>query len=266
MDLIPLEENLSNIKILAEQMAKIKYDIFCKEINQQKTSNSNIKIPIQKTSNKKLNRNESDSQKLPKNLASFKTKKKLGKYLAKKYILELGKIKDGNSNINTNTNLNTNINTNTNLNSYLNTYSNNNFINENNDNFNINENNLYSDKNSEIYPINENSSNISSSNIENKEKNENNIENAKNVNENKIIKKDKNITVEIINPILLKKYHNESFDDIISKININSKEKINNKIKKTKISKSTLYEREIRNLERKNNKLQKKRELLLYKE
>ena len=278
MQRFPIEENIPNIKVLAEQMVRTSFGFELDDLENKsesvlkklKKNNSskilkknsyNSKVPIQKT-NKKLNRYDSDLSILPNNI-SYTKSKKISNY-SKINSLEIGKMQEGNSNIiNTNTNNNTNINTGANLNSNLNT--NNNLNNDNN----INENDLYSDKNSQIYPINENSSNVSSNNIkdnienkDNKEKNEKNEYNEVNqseFNDSKVIKKDKNITVEVINPTLLKKYRNDSFDD--EDININNKQNINrnNKAKKGKMSKSTLYEREMRNLQRKKTKLEKKR-------
>ena len=278
MQRFPIEENIPNIKVLAEQMVRTSFGFEFDDLENKsesvlkklKKNNSskilkknsyNSKVPIQKT-NKKLNRYDSDLSILPNNI-SYTKSKKISNY-SKINSLEIGKMQEGNSNIiNTNTNNNTNINTGANLNSNLNT--NNNLNNDNN----INENDLYSDKNSQIYPINENSSNVSSNNIkdnienkDNKEKNEKNEYNEVNqseFNDSKVIKKDKNITVEVINPTLLKKYRNDSFDD--EDININNKQNINrnNKAKKGKMSKSTLYEREMRNLQRKKTKLEKKR-------
>lgn len=272
MQRLPIEENIPNIKTLAEQMVRINFGSQLEELEQNKVSENinnkktfqkkntfNIKNPNQKT-NKKFIRNDSDLS----NLSSNKSKVKTNQSIIKSDISEFGKIQDENSNIiNTNANLNTNINTTGNLNSRLNTngYNNNNNININNDN--KKEDDLYSDKNSQIYPINENSSNISNSNkdILDKNDNENTIVNINEINESKVIKKDPNVIVEIINPALLKKYYDDSSDD--NNINKNYNMKINNKTKKSKIKKSTLYEREMRNLKRKNNKLEKKREQLV---
>ena len=278
----PIEENIPNIKTLAEQMVRINFGYQLDELEQnklpesinskmtfQKKNTFNIKNPNQKI-NKKLIRNDSDLS----NLSSNKSKIKSNQSNTKSDISEFGKNqdgKDGNSNIiNTNANLNTNINTTTNLNSRLNTNAinnNNNIINTNIDN-NKKDDDLYSDKNSQIYPINENSSNMSNSNNKDdnkdkKEKSEDEKENENentiiNINESQVIKKDPKVTVEIVNPVLLKKIYEHSFEEN------NNKMKINNKINKSKINKSTLYEREMRNLKRKNNKLAKKREQLYY--
>ena len=78
--------------------------------------------------------------------------------------------------------------------------------------------------------------------------------------EKKINQKDENITVQIINPYLLKEEYNDSFDDMNINIIRNQNKYINNKIKKTKMAKSNIYERGIRGLQRKNKKLEKKRE------
>ena len=279
----PIEENIPNIKTLAEQMVRINFGYQLEDLEQnklpeninskmtfQKKNTFNVKNPNPKTKSKFI-RNDSDLS----NLSSNKSKKKSNQSNTKSEISEFGKIQDGSSNIiNTNANLNTNINTTGNLNSRLNTNNNIININTNIDNNNKKDDDLYSDKNSQIYPINENSSNMSNSNnkdnlenkdnkekseIENENENENTIINMNEVNESTVIKKDPNVTVEIINPVLLKKfYNNDSFDDN------NNKKKINNKVKKSKMRKSTLYEREKRNLERKNNKLEKKREQLKY--
>ena len=279
MQRFPIEENIPNIKVLAEQMVRTSFGFEFDDLENKsesvlkklKKNNSskiikknsyNSKVPIQKT-NKKLNRYDSDLSIFPNNISYTKSKK--ASNYSKGNTLEIGKMQEGNSNIiNTNTNNNTNINTGANLNSNLNT---NNNLNNNDNNFN--ENDLYSDKNSQIYPINENSSNISSNNlkdnIENKDnkekndKNEYNLVNQSELNDSKVIKKDSNVIVEVINPTLLKKYRNDSFDD--EDININNKQNINrnNKAKKGKMSKSTLYEREMRNLQRKKTKLEKKR-------
>ena len=283
MQRLPIEENIPNIKVLAEQMVRTSFGFELDDLENNKISESvlkklkknnsskilkknsyNSKVPIQKT-NKKLNRYDSDLSIFPNNI-SYTKSKKISNY-SKINSLEIGKMQEGNSNIiNTNTNNNTNINTGANLNSNLNT---NNNLN-NNDNNNFNENDLYSDKNSQIYPINENSSNVSSNNIkdnienkdnrEKKEKNENYMVNQSEFNDSKVIKKDSNITVEVINPTLLKKFRNDSFNDD-EDININNKQNINinKKAKKGKMSKSTLYEREMRNLQRKKTKLEKKR-------
>ena len=315
MERLPLEENIPNIKVLAEQMVrtnfgfeiddldnnqipegalrKIKSNNFNNNLKIQKNfTKTNPKIQSQKTfTNKKLNKIESEI--IKNNLSSNKSKKKSTIINSKADISEFGKMVEGNSNIiNTNTNVNTNINTITNLNSYLNTNANNNIntnndnnINKenninndnnnniNNDNNNLNENEIYSEKNSQIYPINENSSIISSNNykdnkdnIDNKDKNEkieNNIINTFNqseLNESKLNKNDKSgVIVEIVNPTLLKKYRDDSFDDINTN---NNTKRINDKVKKGKLSKLTLYEREIRNRQRRAIKLEKKREQL----
>ena len=291
MQRLPIDENIPNIKTLAEQMVRINFAPRLEELEKnnnslpeninnkltfQKKNTFNIKNPSQKI-NKKFIRNDSNLS----NLSSNKSKKKSNQSNTKSELSELGKNQDGNSNIiNTNANLNTNINTTTNLNSRLNTntYNNNFNINSNINSNNKKEDELYSDKNSQIYPINENSSNVSNSNNrddelenkDNKEKSENDNDNENtivNINESKVIKKDSNVTVEIINPVLLKKLHDDSFDDINTnnnKNNKNNKIKLNNKVKKSRIRKSTLYEREMRNLNRKNKKLEKKREQLYY--
>ena len=315
MERLPLEENIPNIKVLAEQMVrtnfgfeiddldnnqipegalrKIKSNNFNNNLKIQKNfTKTNPKIQSQKTfTNKKLNKIESEI--IKNNLSSNKSKKKSTIINSKADISEFGKMVEGNSNIiNTNTNVNTNINTITNLNSYLNTNANNNIntnndnnINKenninndnnnniNNDNNNLNENEIYSENNSQIYPINENSSIISSNNykdnkdnIDNKDKNEkieNNIINTFNqseLNESKLNKNDKSgVIVEIVNPTLLKKYRDDSFDDINTN---NNTKRINDKVKKGKLSKLTLYEREMRNRQRRAIKLEKKREQL----
>ena len=269
-----------NFKVLGDEMARKRFgfenedleleklpDNFLNKFNNNskiinkdiiKNTNTNINLKI----NKKLNKNDSDSKMYQINLGTNRYKKK-NQEMSKNDNSETGKInQDGNSNIiNTNTNINTNLNTATNINSYLNTNINNNINTNNNDidNNNPNENDLYSDKNSQM---NENSS------ISNNNKNENDNE-KDNDNEpiiNQIIKQDNDVTVEIVNPAYLKKMYDNNFDDDIN-INVNTKLNINNnKIKKSKIKKSTLYEREMKNRKRINDKLNKKREIKIKKE
>ena len=267
-----IEENLTNIKTLADQMARKNFEFDIDNLKKEKlTENYNTKS--NKLVNKKFPKKnssikaskENSSKKLNKNdLNSIinKSKNKLNQSFIKNDIPDSGKFQDINTNIiNTNTNLNTNINTNlntaTNLNSRLNTNSNNNQINNEGNN---NENEIYSDKNSHICPINENSSNISSNQDINKEINQNNNKNESEINEskNEIVKKEDNIIVEIVNPAFFKKEFDDSFDSI----NKNTKIKVNKKFIKSKMNKSTLYEREIRNRKRKNEKLEKKRKQL----
>ena len=267
-----IEENLTNIKTLADQMARKNFEFDIDNLKKEKlTENYNTKS--NKLVNKKFPKKnssikaskENSSKKLNKNdLNSIinKSKNKLNQSFIKNDIPDSGKFQDINTNIiNTNTNLNTNINTNlntaTNLNSRLNTNSNNNQINNEGNN---NENEIYSDKNSHICPINENSSNISSNPDINKEINQNNNKNESEINEskNEIVKKEDNIIVEIVNPAFFKKEFDDSFDSI----NKNTKIKVNKKFIKSKMNKSTLYEREIRNRKRKNEKLEKKRKQL----
>ena len=267
-----IEENLTNIKTLADQMARKNFEFDIDNLKKEKlTENYNSKS--NKLVNKKFPKKnssikaskENSSKKLNKNdLNSIinKSKNKLNQSFIKNDIPDSGKFQDINTNIiNTNTNLNTNINTNlntaTNLNSRLNTNSNNNQINNEGNN---NENEIYSDKNSHICPINENSSNISSNQDINKEINQNNNKNESEINEskNEIVKKEDNIIVEIVNPAFFKKEFDDSFDSI----NKNTKIKVNKKFIKSKMNKSTLYEREIRNRKRKNEKLEKKRKQL----
>ena len=277
-----LEENLNNIKTLAEQMVRKNFEYDIEKLKNEKlTENSNIKSnnltnkkylkknssnnkKSKESSSSKLNKNDLDIKYSPSNSILDKTKNKLNLSANKNNTSDLDKIKEMNTNIiNTNTNLNTNINTNlntaTNLNSNLNTNANNNQNNFEGNNNGI-ENELYSEKNSRIYPINENSSINSSSKDINKEINEKNNKYEAKINEsqNEIVKKDDNIIIEIVNPAFLKKDFDDSFDNI----NINRKITVNNKLKKSKMRKSTLYEREKRNQKRKNEKLEKKRKQL----
>ena len=208
-----------------------------------KKMNSNQKI------NTKFNRNDSELKMFPSNLSTNKSKivnKHTFAKNEKKESSETGKLnQEGNSNIiYTTTNLNTNINTGTNANSRANTNMNNN-INTNNNGID-NQNGAYSEKNS---LINENSSRLS---------NENeyiNIDESE-TNTNQIIQKDKDITVEIVNPSFLEKNYDNTIKgkniDVNIKLNIN-----NNKLKKSKIKNLKLYEREMKNRKRKNEKLKK---------
>ena len=266
--------NIGNIKTLVEQMIQKTFAKKINDLEQEKVNentndkliinnnNSNVnnnisriqkkKNYIIKKSNNNIFRNESDLRLT----ISNKSKKKNNK-LTKSDISEYNKIiKEGSSNI-TNTNFNTNINTN--LNSLTNLNTNNNIISNNNingiSNYNSN-NNIEND----LYSINDNSSNISSNKNDNDNKKEYISLKDNFINENRDIRKNNNeIEVEIIHPALLKKFRDESFNDINGKINNN----INNKSKNTKTKKLSLYEREKRNLKRKEVKLNKKRQKLL---
>ena len=291
-----LKVSLPNIRTVAEEMARINFKCKLQELEKNKfaenlvnksynnnpfkikKSSSNIKMPIQRINNK-LYKNESDSPEISSNLIMYKSVRKPNIFMAKSI-----KIQEGNAN----TNLNSNIKIATNLINNLSTKANNNNINTKKENIIINEkeneNDLYSDKSIQNYPINENSSNsfiikkkeenkekeVKNENKEKKIKNENKEKNDNNtINKNNNIKENKgiensilnkeDIKIEFINPELLSKYQNDSFSDITN----NNLTKINKKIKKSKHSKSTLYEREMRFLNRKNNKLNKMRELFL---
>ena len=61
--------------------------------------------------------------------------------------------------------------------------------------------------------------------------------------------------VKIIEPYSLNEYDEDNFDD-----------DINNKFEKSKLGKLTLYEREMRNMKRRNEKIEKKRQQLIYEE
>ena len=207
-----------------------------------------------------------------------------------------------NTNTNANTYRNSNINTNQNLtinvNSLLNTNNNSNIEINNNANINnknINDDEIYSNKNSETddknnknIPNKSNSSEIDSDNIENYESNMNeninidknknsnintniNVNTNKNNNNNKNdssecsesvisdnkIEKNKDIIKEKIIPPATKDYFKKNNKD-----ENNNNNNANKKIKKLKLTKLSLYEREMRNRERKMKKLEKQRNIL----
>ena len=207
-----------------------------------------------------------------------------------------------NTNTNANTYRNSNINTNQNLtinvNSLLNTNNNSNIEINNNANINnknINDDEIYSNKNSETddknnknIPNKSNSSEIDSDNIENYESNMNeninidknknsnintniNVNTNKNNNNNKNdssecsesvisvnkIEKNKDIIKEKIIPPATKDYFKKDNKD-----GNNNNNNSNKKIKKLKLTKLSLYEREMRNRERKMKKLEKQRNIL----
>ena len=207
-----------------------------------------------------------------------------------------------NTNANTyrNSNINTNQNLTINVNSLLNTNNNSNIEINNNANINnknINDDEIYSNKNSETddknnknIPNKSNSSEIDSDNIENYESNMNeniNIDKNKNSNintninvnantnknnnnnkndssecsesvisDNKI-EKNKDIIKEKIIPPATKDYFKKNNKD-----ENNNNNNANKKIKKLKLTKLSLYEREMRNRERKMKKLEKQRNIL----
>ena len=204
-----------------------------------------------------------------------------------------------NSNINTNQNMTINVNSllNTNNNSNIEINNNANINNSNNNNNKINDDDIYSNKNSET--DNKNNKNISnkssssendSDNIENYESNMNekinidknsisniksnsNIKTNTNKNNNKNkndssdssesdisdnkIEKNKDIIEEIIIPPASKDYFKKDIKDKNNNNNYSNK-----KIKKSKLTKLSLYEREMRNRERKMKKLEKQRNIL----
>ena len=207
-----------------------------------------------------------------------------------------------NTNANTyrNSNINTNQNLTINVNSLLNTNNNSNIEinnNANNNNKNINDDDIYSNKNSETddknnknIPNKSNSSEIDSDNIENYESNMNeninidknknsnintninvNVNTNKNNNNNKNdssecseslisvnkIEKNKDIIKEKIIPPATKDYFKKNNKD-----ENNNNNNANKKIKKLKLTKLSLYEREMRNRERKMKKLEKQRNIL----
>ena len=207
-----------------------------------------------------------------------------------------------NTNANTyrNSNINTNQNLTINVNSLLNTNNNSNIEinnNANNNNKNINDDDIYSNKNSETddknnknIPNKSNSSEIDSDNIENYESNMNeninidknknsnintninvNANTNKNNNNNKNdssecsesvisvnkIEKNKDIIKEKIIPPATKDYFKKNNKD-----ENNNNNNANKKIKKLKLTKLSLYEREMRNRERKMKKLEKQRNIL----
>ena len=207
-----------------------------------------------------------------------------------------------NTNANTyrNSNINTNQNLTINVNSLLNTNNNSNIEINNNANINnknINDDEIYSNKNSETddknnknIPNKSNSSEIDSDNIENYESNMNeniNIDKNKNSNINtninvnantnknnnnnkndssecsesaisdKKIEKNKDIIKEKIIPPATKDYFKKNNKD-----ENNNNNNANKKIKKLKLTKLSLYEREMRNRERKMKKLEKQRNIL----
>ena len=201
-----------------------------------------------------------------------------------------------NSNINTNQNLTINVNSLLNTNNNSNIEINNN-ANINNNNKNINDDDIYSNKNSETddknnknKPNKSNSSEIDSDNIENYESNMNeninidknknsnintniniNVNTNKNNNNNKNdssecsesvisdnkIEKNKDIIKEKIIPPATKDYFKKNNKD-----ENNNNNNANKKIKKLKLTKLSLYEREMRNRERKMKKLEKQRNIL----
>ena len=207
-----------------------------------------------------------------------------------------------NTNANTyrNSNINTNQNLTINVNSLLNTNNNSNIEINNNANINnknINDDDIYSNKNSETddknnknIPNKSNSSEIDSDNIENYESNMNeninidknknsnintninvNANTNKNNNNNKNdssecsesvisvnkIEKNKDIIKEKIIPPATKDYFKKNNKD-----ENNNNNNANKKIKKLKLTKLSLYEREMRNRERKMKKLEKQRNIL----
>ena len=207
-----------------------------------------------------------------------------------------------NTNANTyrNSNINTNQNLTINVNSLLNTNNNSNIEINNNANINnknINDDDIYSNKNSETddknnknIPNKSNSSEIDSDNIENYESNMNeninidknknsnintninvNVNTNKNNNNNKNdssecsesaisdnkIEKNKDIIKEKIIPPATKDYFKKNNKD-----ENNNNNNANKKIKKLKLTKLSLYEREMRNRERKMKKLEKQRNIL----
>ena len=286
MQRFQIEDNIGNIKTLAEQMVRKSLEVEINDLEKEKEkfqNNENDKKysyiysissndPYFITDQEKrgsnaeqidLLRNNIESNLLPPN--SNRLKKNSNQFSNNADISDPGKVnKDGSSNIvNTNANLNTNINTNlntaTNLNTNNNINTNHNINNNTNSNNNItNENEIYSEKNSKMnIIINENSSNITSIKSENKKakKKENIIENK--TSESGRGKEEDDIVVEIIDPKFLKKFDDDSSDDI--NINID----INKKSKKSKSNKLTIYEREIKNLKRKNEKIEKKKNKII---
>ena len=274
MQRFQIEDNIGNIRTLAEQMVRKSFELeindlekgqnkFQNNANNKKNSYNNLIIDqgkrISNTQQIEIINNKNES-----NLYSpilNRLKKKSSHFLNNADIYESGKVnQDGSSNIvNTNANLNTNNNTNLNTGTNLNTNNNintnhniNNYTNSNNNN--TNENEMYSEKNSKMnININENSSYISSNKSEKKNENIN----SNNTNESGKINDDDDIVVEIIDPKLLKKLYDDSSDDISTNVNIN------NKSRKSKLNKFTLYEREIRNLKRKNEKIEKKKNKII---
>ena len=207
-----------------------------------------------------------------------------------------------NANTYRNSNINTNQNLTINVNSLLNTNNNSNIEINNNANINnknINDDEIYSNKNSETddknnknIPNKSNSSEIDSDNIENYESNMNeniNIDKNKNsnintninvnvnVNTNKNNNNNKNDSSECSESVISDNKIEKNKDIIKEKIippatkdffKKNNKDENNNnnnankKIKKLKLTKLSLYEREMRNRERKMKKLEKQRNIL----
>ena len=207
-----------------------------------------------------------------------------------------------NSHLNTNNNINSNVNNNINTNNNI-INTNNNIINTNNNIINknnINEEELYSNKNSEINDENQTISIASNNNLIYIKKNSENkiINDFKSIKENKNINENNNISdyksikdnndinninennfiderasfapkMELKNDKEIGKIPSFSltniFNDSFGQIN-NYKNNSNyfNKAKKSRLTKLTLYEREILNCKRKNEKLEKKRKLLIY--
>ena len=256
-----------DFRILGDEMARKRFGFENLDVELEKLSENDLnkynnikKENFMKSIHKiktKLNRNDSELRMFP---SSINRSKKLNQYSnsknEKKENSETGKLnQEGNSNIiYTNTNINTNINTATNVYSNSNTNMNNYINTNNNDIDNDNEKDIYLENNS---LINENSSSISN-NVENKNININIDESETSINQ--IIQKNKDITVEIVDPSFLKLNNDNYFDDI--NIDVNTQLNINKNIKKSKIKHATLYEREMKNRKRKNEILDKKRNIL----
>ena len=246
-----------DFRILGDEMARKRFGFENLDVELEKLSENDLnkynnikKENFMKSIHKiktKLNRNDSELRMFP---SSINRSKKLNQYSnsknEKKENSETGKLnQEGNSNIiYTNTNINTNINTATNVYSNSNTNMNNYINTNNNDIDNDNEKDIYLENNS---LINENSSSISN-NVENKNININIDESETSINQ--IIQKNKDITVEIVDPSFLKLNNDNYFDDI--NIDVNTQLNINKNIKKSKIKHATLYEREMKNRKRKN--------------
>ena len=210
-----------------------------------------------------------------------------------------------NANTNRNSNINTNQNMTINVNSLLNT-NNNSIIEINNNvniknNKNINDDDIYSNKNSEIDNKNSknipNKSSISENDSDNIENYESNMNENINIDKNSISKINTNSNINTNTKKIYKNYKNDSSDssesysidnkiekykDIIEvkiippqkkdylkkdiKDESNNNNYVNKKTKKSKTTTLSLYEREMRNRERKMKNLEKKRNILLNEE
>ena len=226
--------NLGNIRTLAEQMVQKSfgndYNQFPGEQNnylQNSDFNNKYNIPKPERRKTKNNKNDFYNNQSPKN----------------DLIYSKNIIQDDSSKL-INTNVNSNINTNLNTASHLNSYNNINNTNQKNNNFNE----MVIEKNSSMnIPMNENENTSNLSMNKDLSKRLENIS-ITDLSESKEMKESSNdIVVEIVDPKLFINNYVDSSD--YSQKN-NSKFNVNKNLKKSKLKKMSLYEREIRNRKR----------------